>query len=297
MSLRSTAVGIHASADGGAGVGWEQPVRQEIATLKPEVIKFQSSHDPRMVGTIVQDNLQHIKAVIIRAFLDWGGRPLIPQDFVNGTLEDTERTVNQVKAQGIPSANIIVELHNEPNLTLEGLSSSWQNGTECLAFFAQVLDQFKARIPDVKYGMGALSPGGSINIRRDSKLFLKEMMQHSRWNDFNVHLVHLYTTGNWDNDIWWLDHCQAKTPANMGIWITESSFHTSNGTSGTDYAAKLVELLNRLDQRPTRGVTFYCVSASNPDFQHEAWCRSTNGGPFQNVASRGIAAEIRRLRP
>lgn len=292
-----TAVGIHASADGGHGVGWRNPVQSEINALKPEVIKFQSSHSEELIGTLVNDNKSTVQTYIVRAFLDWGSRPLTSQQFISFTLSDTIRSVNKIKAHGIPGSKIIVELHNEPNLNMEGLDFSWPNGTKCVEFFAHVLDAFKGHMPDVQFGLGALSPGGKINgVRRDSKLFLDEMLQHPRWHDFDVHLVHVYTRKKWD-DIWWVDHCQAKTP-HMPIWITESSWHTDDGQPGKNYAAKLVELLSLLDKRPTHGITFYCVSASNPDFYHEAWCRGDNkADPGQNVASRGIAQEIRELRP
>jgi uncharacterized protein YraI len=293
-----TAVGIHTSADGGHGVGWRDPVGSEVSDLKPEVVKFQSSHSPEVVGAVTRENKQTIRAYIVRAFLNWGERLITPDQFVAFTIADTMRTVKQIKAQGVAGDKIIIELHNEPNLTMEGLDFSWRNGTECVAFFATVLSRYKEQMPDVQYGLGALSPGGSIpQTRRDSKVFLNEMLLHPRWNDFDAHLVHLYTSGDWNNDIWWLDHCQAKTPA-MNVWITESSWHTDDGQSGRSYAAKLVELLDLLDRRPTRGITFYCVSASNPDFYHEAWCRGGDrANPAQNVMSRGIAREIRRLRP
>lgn len=292
----STAVGIHASADGGEGVGWKQPVRKEIKALKPEVVKFMSNHDPGMIGTIVDDNKQHIKKVIVRAFLDWGRRTLTSDQFVEFTLNDTVRSVNQIKAQGIADGNIIIELHNEPNLTIEGLDYSWKDGRECVEFFAKALDQYKVEMPDVQYGLGGLSPGAAIgDLRKNSVDFLDEMLGHPRWHDFDVHLVHLYTSGNWE-DIWWLDHCQSKTPT-MEIWITESSWHTDDNTSGLAYAKKLFELLQLLDQRPTRGITFYCISASNSAYFHEAWCRSHNAShPFQNISQRGIAEEIKRLR-
>lgn len=293
-----TAVGIHASADGGRGVGWEQPVRGEIVALQPEVVKFQSSHDPQVIDTIVSDNKHHIQMYIVRAFLSWGDRRLTSKKFVDSTISDTKRSVDQIKAHGVPDKKIIIELHNEPNLMAEGLSFSWQNGTECVEFFTDVLDQYKTQMPNVQYGLGALSPGGEIrHIRRDSTVFLEEMLRHPRWGDFDVHLVHLYTRNNWENDIWWLDHCQTKTPT-MPIWVTESSWHVADNTPGVTYAAKLVELVNLLDRRPTKGITFYCISGSNSEFFHEVWCRGQDrANPQKNMVSRDIAAELRRLRP
>jgi hypothetical protein len=298
IPVAHTAVGIRASADGGQGVGWEQPIRGEIAALRPEVVKFQSSHDPQVIASIVSDNRANTQMYIVRAFLSWGNRQLTAKRFVDATLSDTKRSVDEIKARGVPDREIIIELHNEPNLVMEGLGFSWQNGTECIEFFTDVLDEYKAQMPNVQYGLGALSPGGEIrHIQRDSTLFLDEMLQHPRWGDFDVHLVHLYTRNDWANGIWWLDHCQAKTPR-MPIWITESSWHTADNTSGADYASKLVELLNLLDRRPTKGVTFYCISGANPEFFHEVWCRGQDrANPVRNMGSRGIAAELRRLRP
>lgn len=294
----TTMIGVHATADGGLGPGWEQPVRGEFATLKPGVVKFQSNHDPQMIDAIMQDNRQHVETVIVRAFLDWGNRALTSAQFVDFTLSDMERSINHVRSHGLADEKIIVELHNEPNLLMEGLTHSWVNGNDCVSFFTDVLDRYKSRLPNVRYGMGGLSPGAHIpNVRRDSFAFLDEMRSHPRWSDFDVHCVHLYTSGDWNDDIGWLDHCQTKTPATP-IWITESSWHTADGTGGSDYGAKLVELLDLLDERPVHGITFYCISASNPDFYHEVWCRSANKErPWERIESRGVAAEIRRLRP
>ncbi|MCB8960213.1 MAG: hypothetical protein H6651_07850, partial [Ardenticatenales bacterium] len=102
---------------------------------------------------------------------------------------------------------------------------------------------------------------------------------------------------DWKIDIPWLDHCLQRTPR-QPVWITESSWHTADSTPGDVYAAKLVELLRLLDKRRVLGITFFCVSARDPDFYHEVWCRSNNKAtPDTNVTSRGIATALRQLRP
>ncbi|MCB0008447.1 MAG: hypothetical protein KDE04_18405, partial [Anaerolineales bacterium] len=189
-----TAVGIHASADGGLGVGWVEPVLSEIHALQPEVIKFQSSHGPELIGPIVADNRATVKTYIIRAFLVWDERPLTPDEFIEFTFSDVERVIKTLTAHGVADSQIIVELHNEPNLRAEGLGFSWANGQECVSFFVEVMQAYKQKLkrPAVQYGLGALSPGKAINDKDDparpkranSRRFLEEMMSHAAWNGF-----------------------------------------------------------------------------------------------------------------
>jgi murein DD-endopeptidase MepM/ murein hydrolase activator NlpD len=291
-----TLIGLHASADGGNGPGWPNPVRDEFKALQPEIVKFLSSHNPAVVRDVVADNISTLKRVVVRAFMSWGGRPITPQQFVGDTLSDVQRTVDAIADAGLEKSNILIELHNEPNLHNEGHTLSWTTGAECVDFFAMVRELYGNSLDGVRYGIGGLSPGGTVPDQRyNATSFLYSMLSSNNWSMFDVYFIHLYSVGPWSDEIGWLDLCQTQT--NMDIYITESSTHLA--LTGEQYAANLYQLIELLDQRPCLGVTFYCASASNKTFWHEAWCHNPDrdDDQWQNVQSRGIGSHLRDLIP
>lgn len=118
--------------------------------------------------------------VLARLYESWGGRDLSPQDFVNAVAPDMERLVNA----GVR----YFEMHNEPNLTHEGLDAagvtgSWKDGDEFADFFIEVQRLLKLRFGShIKIGFPGLSPGGDTfyqvgpdsGFRMDSKRFLAD---------------------------------------------------------------------------------------------------------------------------
>lgn len=300
-----TKYGIHYSTEGDRGAGWEQPTRDEMRVAPYGVIKFMSNHNPDVISQIVADNLETCETWIVRAFLSWPSGEIIgPQEFIERTLPDVQRTVNILIAHGIDPQSIIIELHNEPNLDAEGFGWSWQNGYECAVFFGTVLLEYTPKLPDgLRYGIGALSSGGAVPlVRQDAVVFLSSMMESASWSLFDVVLAHVYTSGNWEGpyEIDWIDHLQRFT--GMEMWITESSYHppeTDPQTgypaiiNGNDYAEKLYELIEKLDQRPCKGVTFFAVSTDSLAFEHECWViANRDGGGYY---SRGVGARLAAL--
>ena len=68
-----------------------------------------------------------------------------------------------------------VEVHNEPNLTIEGLGGTWRDGREFASWFDRVVELYRQRWPTKKYGFPGLSPG-VLNQHRlvEMKQFLNE---------------------------------------------------------------------------------------------------------------------------
>lgn len=118
--------------------------------------------------------------VLARLYESWGGRDLSPQDFVDAVAPDMERLVNA----GVR----YFEMHNEPNLTHEGLDAanvngSWKDGAEFADFFIEVQRLLKLRFGShIKIGFPGLSPGADTfyqvgpdsGFRMDSKRFLAD---------------------------------------------------------------------------------------------------------------------------
>lgn len=57
------------------------------------------------------------------------------------------------------------EVHNEVNLTLEGLNTNWKDGAEFARFFNTVVSILRPRYPEAKFGFPGLSPGPTMEIR------------------------------------------------------------------------------------------------------------------------------------
>jgi hypothetical protein len=84
-------IGLHASADPG---DLREAEFQEYAAMRPGIIKVLSSHSG---GSIARLAAQHPNATwVIRAFLTFqGGRVISPQQFLDDTIGDVERSLNQ----------------------------------------------------------------------------------------------------------------------------------------------------------------------------------------------------------
>lgn len=111
--------------------------------------------------------------IMIRPIVSFneGGRArnVSPEEFVRSTADDMQRLFN-----ADPSIQFI-EVHNEPNLVIEGLGGAWNNGREFSIWFDRVVQLYRARWPDKKYGFPGLSPG-VLNQDRliDFKQFLSD---------------------------------------------------------------------------------------------------------------------------
>lgn len=284
-------IGLHMSADGGDGVGFPQPLMQEISELRPKVIKYLSNHSVNMIQNTCSPQLNPL--IILRAFLSWGGRAITSQQFYDWTISDVTRSVHTLTNMGIPSNKIVIEIHNEPNLYSEGFGYSWNSGSQWGEFSERVLNLYRQSLQGFLFCPGGLSPGGNVQgIRADSRAFLGEFGSHINSYDYNA--VHLYTESNWENDIWWLIENETKQKK---ILITECSYLQS--VDGDSYALKLNQLIEILKTKPlVEGVTFFCSSGSNPDFYDEYWIRSNDPYiPHHNIQSRGVAKKLRQLQP
>jgi hypothetical protein len=228
---------------------------------------------------------------IVRAFLSWGGIATSRHNsFSIGQSDDTLRTVNALRSLGIKDSSIHIELHNEPNLALEGWGSTWVDGTGFNAWLLDVLKKYLVFIPNVSYLYPGLSPGGAIpGVRYDSGAFLNQSIASAHACDAVG--IHAY----W-SDPFPIGQAYAHIDAYVAIfgskplWITEASRNDRPATkTPLQYANEYFLFWKELKKRPSvQGVTFFVASGSDPYFQPECW--------VVNKQSQGIAAEIKRLK-
>jgi hypothetical protein len=163
------------------------------------------------------------------------------------------------------------EVHNEPNLALEGWRSSWQDGAEFARFFLDVRDKLKAKFPEALLGWPGLSPGPVIDeVRQKDWEFVAQADAALRAADWLG--VHCY----------WQSAAQMDDGAEGGrvyrayrerypdkvIFITEFS----NATEPPPVKAQqYVAYYQSLQNEPGLGAAFSFVSSAPSGFASEAW--------------------------
>jgi hypothetical protein len=179
-------IGLHGRSDGAL----QEADYAIIERARMEAVKLTSYADPRNVARLRAINPEMF--ILVRAFqpfTDRGAPSVVaPQEFF-------ERTVNDVaRLYDADPAIRHIELHNEPNLRLEGWGGSWNDGREFGAWFLQVLELYRARFPDALFGFPGLSPGpdSPAQGRADSEHFLiqaTEAAQAADWIGVHAYWV------------------------------------------------------------------------------------------------------------
>lgn len=144
-----------------------------------EAVKHMSSAAPELSAGAAGDRFQ-----VVRLFADFNGRVVTATDFCNWLLPDMERWYRA----GVRW----YEIHNEPNLSHEGMNASWGDGSEFADWWLHVRDFMRHRLPGCKWGFPGCSPGGTDDIRLDMWQFLRgarPALQEADWIG-----VHCYWT-------------------------------------------------------------------------------------------------------
>jgi hypothetical protein len=255
--------GVHASADSRNLTD----DATKFTAAKAHVVKVLSSHTPADVVKLRQaTGANHW---VIRAFLDFGGRVVSPDQFVQWTLGDVRRTVEHLRGAGVADANMWIEIHNEPNLTTEGLDTSWGNGSEFATWFMSVLQAYRVALPNVKYLYPGLSPGPNLVWSNGRRLGHRFFWSNNAVLAADGLAIHSYWSPNYpmqthpDAGFALVSEAIARWP-NKPIWITESS-NNSGSVGQLQKAQEYIDFWKWLRTRPTvRGVTYFVMSASNP---------------------------------
>lgn len=256
-------LGLHASADPGDLPAGEYALYRDA---RVEVIKVLSAHSQTSVARLAAENPAAV--FVVRAFLSfWDdagntGRLISPERFFDDTVADVARTISAIG----PGREVLVELHNEPNLVHEGLSYSWMDGVSFNGWLMNVLGLYRSALPAERYVYPGLSPGGSIpGVRQAHAQFSEQSRQAVGAADALG--VHLY---------WAPDYSMAAALGVLNdyinrfpgrpIWVTEAS-NNKAGLSPANKAAEYIQFWQELRLRPAvGGVTYFVASATNPVF-------------------------------
>ncbi len=168
------------------------------------------------------------------------------------------------------------ELHNEPNLTLEGYGSSWRSGREFGEWFLQAVGYLKPTFPEARFGWPGLSPGPTAGMRFDHTIFLESagaLVNQADW--IGCH-CYWHSEGDMLSPEGGLgfEFYRARWPDKL-IFITEFS----NPSPQIDWQTRASQYLRYYrylyDQAGLGAALSFAISASS-SFQNETW-RSEDG--------------------
>jgi hypothetical protein len=260
LLIGKTRIGLHASADPDIS----EAEHQEFADLRPGIIKvlsFHSADDIARLATAHPD--AHF---IVRAFLSFGNRRLSPEQFVEFTIKDVRRALKELSGR-----KVVVELHNEPNTTVEGLGSSWSDGSTFSAWWLAALKAFRVALPGVRFIYPGLSPGSSVTgVKQDHIQFMEASRAAIVAADGLG--VHIYWSAfqTMEQSLAILDDIISRFRSQQ-IWITEASYSQGNASAG-QLAKDYLRFWRELQSRPmVQGVTYFVASASDPAFSNQVW--------------------------
>ena len=181
-------VGLHGRADGNL----QDADYAEIQRARIEAVKLTTQAGPETVKRLRA--LKPDLFILLRPIVSfWQANqpvPLIaPEQFYEYTWRDV------AKHYDVDPGIRYIEIHNEPNTRFEGLGGSWSNGQEFGQWFLKVMQLYRQRFPDAKFGFPGLSPGTKTSNeegRIDPQVFLSDALSAAQEADWVG--VHAYWT-------------------------------------------------------------------------------------------------------
>ena len=205
--------------------------------------------------------------LLVRLFADFQDGRVVPAEQF---AEWQKRDMEQLYIKGLRH----FEVHNEPNLNLEGFGACWRNGNEFEDWFLQVIEILRPLFPDARFGFPGCSPGEKIHGRRqDIWSFLEECetaIAESDWLGVHCYWTDEESMYSREGGLGFLEY-QRRWPDRL-LFITEFS----NPSPQVDMHAKgrqYLEYYRLLRQSAGIGAAFSFVLSASAGFPHEAWRR------------------------
>jgi hypothetical protein len=249
-------IGLHGRADGPL----QTPDLDVVRAARIEAVKLTSSAQPVNVDWLRQINPQMF--IMVRMFADFRGRVVTSEEFARWQEGD----LAPFYAKGIRD----FEVHNEPNLSIEGWGQSWKDGREFAVWMLDVVRRLRTKFPDARFGYPGLSPGTTEGVRTDALKFLAESDTAVRAADWIG--AHSY----------WIDDASMESTASgrsyeeilkrypgKVLYLTEFSNvgHQGHRAKGDQY----VRYYRSLRNNPRIGAAFSFVVSSSSGFPNEVW--------------------------
>lgn len=222
---------------------------QELAAARPGLIKVSSSHRAADVARLAAAHPD--TAWIVRAVLDFSGRTITPDQFLQDTVADVKRCLDQLRGQPV-----VVELHHQPNVAAAGLGTVWSDGATFSAWWLELLAKYRHVLPGVRFLYPGLSPGSSVTgVKQDHIRFLEASRTAVLAADGLG--LHLYwsTVYPLRQALQLLDDAIGRF-RHHPLWITEAAHNGE--ASAVEKARQYLQFWHELQKRPVvQGVAFH----------------------------------------
>jgi hypothetical protein len=276
-----------------------------IRTARVEAVKVLSAGDGAPgAGAVSVQKLLEINTnmfVMARVFEKPANRLMTPGEFVSATLAG----IRELYGAGVR----YFELHNEPNLSIDGLGTSWGNGTEFNQWFLQVVSMLRMDpgLAGAKWGFPGCSPGHGIGRYFDQPAgrWVERQAMWASSAGFMDQCATAIANADWLGvHCYWRDDAgmrseddgmgwrlaRSRFPGKL-LFITE--FSNNNGAvSLEDKGRQYAEYYRLLRDEPALGAAFAYVLFWQPeaDGNHESW-RKEHGGltAIPEIVGEGIA--------
>ncbi|MBN1284282.1 MAG: M23 family metallopeptidase [Anaerolineae bacterium] len=266
-------VGLHGRADG----EMQEADFRAVEQAKIESVKLTSTALPKDVERLRTINPNMFIVVrVLQVLYDHARkivRNLTPEqyvkDFAPAPAGQTKTDIQRMYDIGIR----YFELHNEPNLVIEGFGGAWKTGREFQTWWLEVRERLAAWYPGAKWGFPAMSPGSTAAGVRPVAMwdFLAEcgtaigkadwLAVHQYFRDLNEMETGIQSI---------LYEYRRRWPDKLLI-VTEFSNpynDISKAIKGQQYAV----YYNRLDDIPGIAAAYSFVSSAlDAKFHAEAW--------------------------
>jgi hypothetical protein len=250
-----------------------------VREARIEALKVRTTTPPDVVSRALVDNPSML--VIANLGMDFRGRMIAPAEFARIVENDAAELYDQ----GVQ----YFEIHNEPNLVVEGYGSAWRDGYEFGQWFLQVTGYLRPRLPMARFGWPGLSLGPKIDgMRGDALRFLEEasaIIPQAEW--IGCHCFWQDEAGmmSVDGGVGYKLY-RDEWPSRL-LMITEFS-NTSPAVSAEERGRQYATYFQLLHGQEGIGAAFASVVSSSAGYSNEVW-RSEAGllSPIvQEVARR-----------
>jgi hypothetical protein len=277
-------IGLHGRSDGEL----QPPDYEVVQAARLEAIKLTTHATPASLDKLRKINPQMF--VMLRPYVDFregksGVRKVTPDDFVHWTADDLDRLL------AYDHTLRYVEIHNEPNVTVEGLGTNWQDGYEFGDWFLEVMSQYRQRFPNALFGFPGLSPGPTSDAqgRLSSEIFIQQAAKAAQQADFVG--IHAY----WVNERELSDvslgldfaRYRERFPEKV-LFVTEFGNPVQPKPVAADQYSRYYAILRHL---PGLGGAFAYVMSTSDSVESPRWAWRDEKGN-----DNGIAAEVGRRR-
>ena len=261
--------GLHASADGNWGNPISDVVQRQIKVARIQAYKALSNESSMSIPIVKGINPDCF--IMVRLFSKVNSENCFSDDFIRSVSSDARSWYNN----GVR----YFEVHNEPNLQIEGMWDVWRDGAEFASWFHRVVHHLKADMPEAQFGYPGLSPGFAIEgVRYNPMRFWRE--SHSAFNEADWIGVHCY----WQHEDeirstdggHWFKNIQSDV-SGKPMLITEFS----NPSATVSKEVKAHQYNTYISTLQNTGIhSAYCfISTASSGFEHETW----NDSPIPNI--------------